>query len=771
MPPGKMQNVSVEVLNGFHARIMKLLAAPVPPATAPVRGTLFPPDQPPGLLIYLGDATAPDVASLRAQLPSTSFLLFLYPADQAGAAAIFESREAALGRTLWSSLNPNAFPADKVGLLVSILQDRTVRLVVGSGRQEQFKKELAEIHEAINSALHNARHESTRGQIKLRCSIRNLPLIAKHSALKPARVPPGLTAVVCGAGPSLITQLDFLKSLQRRVTIVIVGHALPTLAGAGIVPDVVVEDDSVAEQNWAPDLRTDALLTSASEVSPGIAARFERILWSHGSSMPFNMLLGNLGVNLQEVTLNKTVSVHAIDFAVRAGFDRVVLIGQDLSISPTGRMHAEGGSVASGDQLTEIPGNDGGPVLATIDLMGLREGVESYLRLLAQLNEIGKTRTEVVNGTRGGAVIAGAGRLSFEDFCASVPPEAQVPALFTQGEKFSPDMEQLHRIVGSFEQYAGVAGGLVEVCRRMRRELEAYPVNLQKVRGLQEELQAGLRREESVRSVEESTPLLNSMMLQVDDVMKQIPGLVTEDINPAAQLTLLQTRFRFARDLCLDLHGELAEAARAIAAAGDEGAAAKGSPYIFQSFKKLAVETIRRENDELASFLARPAPGALEQFKLAWINQLIPYVCIRRGETWTPLSPFSSMYEQAARDVEAFLASSGFDPARNSVTFVGAGNWSHVVDFSRRFPFAQAMVADPWPDLLAVMIERGVFVHRLPPKALVVCTGERFKKWQKLYSGRMNAWKKQGLQNILFLHPRAGELPEIGQLLDQLKTL
>ncbi len=769
MPPGKMQNVPVEVLNSFHARMMQLLTGPVPPATAPVQSTLYPPGEPPGLLVYLGDAKPQDVVALRMQLPPSSFLFFLYPPDQADAESMFESGVATRGRTLWSSLDPKAFYADKVGLTVSILQDRTIRLVVGNNRQEQFKKEVAEIQEAITSALHNARHESTRGQIKLRCSIRNLPAIVRHSALKPVHVPPGLTAVVCGAGPSLATQLDLLKTLQRRVTVIAVGHALPTLIRAGISPDVVVEDDSVAEQNWAPDLRADALLAAAAEVSPGIAARFDRILWSHGSSMPFNALLPGLGLNLQEVTLNKTVSVHAIDFAARTGFARVVLIGQDLSISASGRLHAEGGSVASGDQLTEIPGNDGRPVLATTDLAGLREGVESYLRLLAKLNETSKVRTEVVNCTRGGAVINGAGRMSFEDFCGAVPAEARVPVLCEAGAPVLPDLDRLNRVVALFEQYGAVAGNLVEVCRRMRRELDAYPLNMQKVRALQEELQAGLRREEEVRSAKEAVPLLNSILLQTDEVMKQVPGLVTEEVNPAAQLEFLLARFRFARDLCADFHGELAEAARAIAQPGREPVAVRGSPYIFQSFKKLAVDFVRRENDELATFLARPAVAKPEQFKMAWINQMVPYVRVRRGEDWVPLSSFLSMYEQADRDVKAFEERFGFEPARHAVTFVGAGNWVQVVAFSRHFPAAQAMVVDPWPDLLAQMIERGLFIHRLPPKTLVVCADERFKKWRKLCAARLDEWNKRGLQNVFFVHPQAGELPEIQQLLAQLK--
>lgn len=771
MPPGKMQNVPVDVLNSFHAWIMRLLTGPVPPAASPVRSTLYPPGQPPGLLVYLGDAKPQDVAALRAQLPPASFLFFLYTTDRADAESVFESGAATLGRTLWSSLDPQAFFADKVGLLVSILQDRTIRLVVGSGLQDRFKSELAEIHEAIASALHNARHESTRGMIKLRSSIRNLPAIVRHSALKPVRVPPGSTAVVCGAGPSLVTQLDLLKNLHRRVTVIAVGHALPTLVRAGIVPDVVVEDDSVAEQNWTPELRADALLASATEVSPGIAARFDRILWSHGSSMPFNALVSGLGLNLQEVTLNKTVSVHAIDLAVRAGFARVVLIGQDLSISSSGRLHAEGDPVAGGDQLTEIPGNDGRPVLATTDLMGLREGVESYLRLLAQLVEKGKARTEVVNGTRGGAVIAGAGRISFEEFCGSVPAKATAPALVERGKPVAPDLDRFDRIVGSFAQYAAVAGDLVEVCRRMRRELDAYPASVQKIRALQGEMQAGMRREEAVRSPEESAPLLNSMMLQVDDTMKQIPGLVTEEVNPAAQLAFLQTRFRFARDLCMDLHGEMAGAARAMAQPGANARTPQGSPCVFQSFKKLAIDFIRRENDELAAFLARPAQETLEQFKIAWVNQLVPYVRVRQGETWTPLSSFISMYEQGTQDVEAFLASSGFDPSRHSLTVVGAGNWVLVMELSKRFPFAQMMVVDPWPDLLAKMIERGLFIHKLPPKTLVVCAGEGFRKWRALCADRLNAWKKKGLQNLFFVHPQAGGFPEIQQLLAWLKDL
>ena len=79
------------------------------------------------------------------------------------------------------------------------------------------------------------------------------------------------------------------------------------------------------------------------------------------------------------------------------------------------------------------------------------------------------------------------------------------------------------------------------------------------------------------------------------------------------------------------------------------------------------------------------------------------------------------------------------------------------------------LVVDPWPDLLAQMIERGLFIHRLPPKTLVACADEGFKKWRKLCAARLDEWKKRGLQNVFFIHPQAGELPEIQRLLPQLK--
>ena len=743
----------------FYRQMVDLLRLPTPAAGPEAVG----------LLVYVGPADPAAVERLRAAIFPFTFLLWLYPPDP----EFPPMPEYPLSgtRTLTYPLSDDSFYSDRIGLLIAIIPERRVELRVAFELETRCEKQILRIKTVIRAALKNHSNNSTRGLIRLRCSLRNLPAICGPASQIPRNVPSGYSAIVCGAGPSLSSQMDLLRGLAKRVTIIAVGHAVPALVGAGIVPRIVVEGDSVAYQNWPADLRSDSLLVALPEVSPEVAARFNRILWCYGCSMPFNVAAANWGLPLFDVALNKTVTVQAIDFAARLGFERIALVGQDLSLSETGRLHAAGEWVDGDEQLVDLPGNEGRRVLATVDLAGLHEAIEKYLIEIGHLFELSGRKILMCNCTNGGAAIGGTVRMDLKSFEEGIPAEARLPTLHEPGPAVMPPHAKLAALSAGLRNYDAAARDVVRCCTQLRRDLEALPFNVDRVRRRQDELRALMQREEEARADEAIGLWVHSLLEYVDEQMKKSPGLVSDVIDPRVQLRCLRARYDMVADLCAEIRQDIDQACARLAAT--EISPAETSPYHFNTFRRQGLRFIGTRNKELSRFLERRSSLSFaDRFKVHWVNQMIPYVKIARPpDGWVPLNSFVSMFDQARADVDRFLAATNFSTGRHGVTCVAPGNWAHLIVLAIRFSSVPLIVIDPWPDLLQAMIERGLFLHRLPADTLIIGVHEKLPGWDDLYRRRLREWSAEGISNILWVHPRAHRLPDVPELFERVKIL
>ena len=121
--------------------------------------------------------------------------------------------------------------------------------------------------------------------------------------------------------------------------------------------------------------------------------------------------------------------------------------------------------------------------------------------------------------------------------------------------------------------------------------------------------------------------------------------------------------------------------------------------------------------------------------------------------------------------LSGFWPTTNFSTGRCGVTCVAPGNWAHIIELAIRFPSVPLIVIDPWLDLLRAMIERGLFLHRLPADALIVGAHEKLPGWDDLYRRRLKEWTAGGIRNILWAHPRAPRLPDVPELFERVKAL
>ncbi|MEI6807429.1 MAG: 6-hydroxymethylpterin diphosphokinase MptE-like protein [bacterium] len=778
-----------EDLGAFYQRLILLMTSGVMRRTDEVlEPTLYPKESTPAVLVYVGSPDIRELSMVRNQLPSASYLFYLYPSCAPAQETELQQCIPPGHRTIACPMTGDSLFSEKIGALVAISSERNVRLIAGRAYEERFGNELSSVKNAIEVAQSNAQQDAVLGLIRLRCSILNLPGIWKSRRMQLPRFDVSVPAVVCGAGPSLADQLPMLRGLGPRAVLIAAGHAVPTLVKAGIIPHIVVESDFLAFINWPDEVRVDSLLVAGTDVSPSVAARFARTHWFYGSSNPFTRVLAKWGVQLQTLYLGRTVTIPAIDLAVGLGFKTVALIGQDMSVCESGVSHVDGTISPSGDPLVSVDGNEGKAVFTTAQMIGLKRDMEDYIRDVT-------SRTpglRIENCTEGGAVIDGTTRKQFVLFCEEAARgdlPVHLPAAEIAGEPVW--FGRVNQLADDLKHYSEIARRLVKACSALRKSLDTASPDLDRIREGQARLNDLMTSEPPARTVEIASEWLNVILHYVDEILRQTPGMIREENDPCAQLRFLSTRFRFAGDICADLISDLKSVgaqlrlinespggpsthnAHFATGKGMSVADLKVTPYVFLSFRRHAVASIREGNPGLASFLEADRPGDIsDRFRIRWMNQLVPYVEIKCEDgAWKPLSSFLSMYSDAMSDMRGLQTGMGFDSRRHGLVLVCPGNWMHAFAMGKVFPAAEVMIVDPWPDLLSHLIERGCFLYPLPPRALIVAADARAGQWRSLCAGRLDEWKRAGRSPVFFVPPACRELSGIAEIEKDLRSL
>lgn len=720
-----------QTIQQFYDQALSMLAAPASDC-APVP-CLFPEKEIPGVFVYFGPAEA--LKQMRAQLPAATFLLAVY--DEAPPQDIS-------GRSLAVHICDGA--PEKAALLVSLSPKKSVRAICDDQARSRFPDEWRVVTSSLETAIQNAASEERRGLIRLRAACCNLKQMVRGPQIGPATVPADSPVVLCGAGPSLARELDALRALQGSVVIAAVGHAVRTLDAAGIVPDIVVEGDALAGRNWPEGLAPNSLLIATAECAPDVTARFENILWCMGSSVLFNGWARDHQIPLFEVALNKTVSVHAIDYLIRTGFRKIALIGQDYCVGSDGQVYAESSPRNRADQLFELPGAEGGMTVFADDMLkSLWGAFNSHLDAVHSFFP----DLEVVNASGGAAL-----NHTSVDLLASWGQSvgASKPDLLWTVEPASPNASSLDHLLSEFHAEREAIGAILLNCKTLRNELQRYPIRVNLLKRRQASVETAIAAEAAARESAESAAWLHTLLHISDEVMKDTPGLMSEEADPEKQLLYLTRRYRFADYLCEDLMASVQKG---------------GAAHRFRAFAEENLTALERANPTLADRL-RHGMEADEpsEFDIHWFNQILPFVKRRQGEQWCALSAFTSFFSEAREQIRAFVEANHFDPRRDALTVVAPGNWVYVREWVRLFPEVELSVIELWPDLLAQLIQGGCFLNLLPASACVVTS------WaDPLYVRRRAEWTRRGLRELRFVAPHVASMPDVQTLIRNMELL
>ncbi len=262
-------------------------------------------------------------------------------------------------------------------------------------------KQISECKEMVNVLMHTDVHLAHKTVLNI---LYNVRYIKESNILSDyaGKIPEGFPAIIVAAGPSLDKNIEELKRAEGKAFIVAVDSAVNTLINHGVRFDAYVSVDAMKSSRHTDfEECHNVPLLCAFMSNYGITyAHQGKKIWITGWRC-LEAFYNELGHPLETVNLGGSVATAAFSACEKMGFQKIVLVGQDLAYD--GKITHAGQTVKKivneevGQQ--EIDGWNGGKVRSRYDWLIYRNWFESAIQQLPQV--------QVIDATEGGALIHG----------------------------------------------------------------------------------------------------------------------------------------------------------------------------------------------------------------------------------------------------------------------------------------------------------------------------------------------------------------------------
>jgi len=223
------------------------------------------------------------------------------------------------------------------------------------------------------------------------------------------------TAILVATGPSLQKQLPLLKKMQEYVTILSLDASFRILVENGIKPDIVFSLERVKEvkyffENIDQEHFQDVIFEFPTVVHQDVLdiipmdVNFYMRRDSYNQFFEFDewgYLAG--GTSVANIVYN---------FATKSNFERIVLIGQDLSFAEDGSSHTQGHAFGE-DQISVNSANEYVLAYGGNGTVASTSGWKSFLNSFNM--QVQEADLLTINSTEGGARIEGTEEISFQN--------------------------------------------------------------------------------------------------------------------------------------------------------------------------------------------------------------------------------------------------------------------------------------------------------------------------------------------------------------------
>lgn len=255
--------------------------------------------------------------------------------------------------------------------------------------------------------------------------------------------PTDMPVILVAAGPSLEKNVMLLKEAKGKALIIAMDTILKYLLTRGIKPDLVVSADP--RKSYALFKSEGALqipLAMESSLNYRIVDLMaqQRIIFISSENPYYNSIFQLVEKNMYSLAGGGSVSTLAFSLAIAWGFRRLVLVGQDLALSPD-KVHAGNSGHDHGrlqKDLIPVEGYYGDTVYTSPDY----NYYLNWYNIVAENNK----DIEVINATEGGANIRGSVKMSLREvidtYCTKEFDFEQ--AILNVKPSFSPENKNLY---------------------------------------------------------------------------------------------------------------------------------------------------------------------------------------------------------------------------------------------------------------------------------------------------------------------------------------
>lgn len=264
-----------------------------------------------------------------------------------------------------------------------------------------FLKEIAECKELTNVLKHTDVHFAHQTVMNYFLNMRH---IQKSNILADfvGKIPKDFPAIIVSAGPSLAKNIEMLKQAEGKAFILAVDSAVNTLLNHGVSFDAMITIDagkSVSKIS-REECREIPLLCGLMSRPEMLQFHRGKKVWIMGARY-IDTLYAEMHHPFQPINIGGCVATAAFAACEKMGFERIVLIGQDLAYD--GEVTHVGGEVKNivNEEVgqEEIDGWAGGKVRSRYDWIIYRNWFESVIQQLPGV--------DVIDATEGGALIHG----------------------------------------------------------------------------------------------------------------------------------------------------------------------------------------------------------------------------------------------------------------------------------------------------------------------------------------------------------------------------
>ncbi len=287
--------------------------------------------------------------------------------------------------------------------------------------------------EIIEHGVISIGNDSKDAIIGIKQHIENLPLMLQLPSLinliKNAKNTN--TAIIVSTGPSLNKQLETLKQIAPYVSIFCIDASFPILSKHNIKPDIVLSLERVKEsakfyKETQEQYFNGVIFEATSIVHKDLLDEIQKKGGNiQISQRPFGYTsyfgfdeYGYIGIGMSAANM-------AYELVVHCGFEKCILIGQDLAFGDDGTSHSKG-AVYGENEISK--NKDSKILLPKYGGNGLVESTKVwklFWTFFAKDIYDTKDRIQVINSTEGGARIPGTIELSFKDAIKNIDTTTQ----------------------------------------------------------------------------------------------------------------------------------------------------------------------------------------------------------------------------------------------------------------------------------------------------------------------------------------------------------